>query len=136
MLTEYFAVETGRMGLQPAKVREAQTYFRWSLLSLRREATTGNTSARRRLMGLRKPRKRSGSRECKVREVETSLNPLPLPKEGETGLMELRKSRKRGGSRKCKVQEVGTSLTPPPPPPLKNKKTKTYCMSFKDFSVL
>ena len=66
-------------------------------------------------MGLRKPRKRSASRECKVREVGTSLNPPPLPKRVETGLMGLRKSRKRGGSRECKVREVGTSLTPPPP---------------------
>ena len=115
MLTEYFAVEAGLMGLLPAKACEAETYFRSSLLSLRREATTENTSARRRLMGLREPRKRRGSRKCKVREVGTSLNSPPLPKGVETGLMGLRKSRKRGGSRECKVPGVGKSLTRPPP---------------------
>ena len=79
------------------------------------------------LMGLRKSRKRGGIRECKVREVGTSLKPPSPPKGVETEIMRLRKSRKRGGSRECKVREVGTFLTHTPPKNVLNVLQRFFC---------
>ena len=63
------------------------------------------------LMGLRKPRKRGGSPECKVREVGTSLNP---PSKGSrnraNGNEEVKKKRRKPGMKSTGGWDIADAI--------------------------